>query len=104
MRDIRSIIEELQRHPEFIVADIFTIHDVMEYIQDEIVDVLEDENFELNIDDISEVDKMAMKEYMESMLEQIWRHVDGVYPSFNNLPDLTKKIERAATLEQLLKK
>lgn len=104
MRNIQDIIEELQRHPEYITADIFTLHDVIETLQEEIMDVLEDDNFELNIDDISEVDRLEMKEYMESILEQVWRNVDGIYPSYNNLPDLTKKVERDIALEEILKK
>ena len=105
MRDIRDIIEELQKHPEYIVADIFTIHDVIETLQDEILDYLEsDEDYDLNIDDLSAVDKAAMKEYMESVLEQVWRNVDGIYPSFNNLPDLAKKVEREINIDKLLKK
>jgi hypothetical protein len=45
-----------------------------------------------------------MKDFMESMMEQVWKHVDGVYPSYNNLPDLKKKVDRQISLEEILKK
>jgi len=115
MIDIRDLIEELQRHPDYICADIFTLHDVIEYIQDEINDELMDDfnseinrqralDYELNIDDMSVNDIEAIKDYMENMLEQIWKHVDGIYPSYNNLPDLRKKIDRQIILEKILNK
>lgn len=102
MRDIRDIIEELHRHPDYIVGDIFTIHDVLETIQDEVNDELNDAmyfqedgtmDYELNADELTDADRKAIQDYMENVLDQIWKHVDGVYPSYNNLPDLRKKID-----------
>jgi hypothetical protein len=104
MRDIRDIIEELHDHPDYIVGDVFTIHDVMDYIQDEIAEEIEQDEFELNIDDLSNKDKKAIQGYMENMLDQIWRHAEDIYPSYNNLPDLRIKIDRELNLEEILKK
>jgi hypothetical protein len=109
MRDIRDIIEELHNHPEYLIADIFIVSDVLDYIQDEINDELIEESdlaldYELNIDDLSKADIFAMKEYMESMMDQVWKHVDGIYPSYNNLPDLRKKIDRQIIIEEILNK
>lgn len=103
MRDIRDIIEELQAHPEYLVADIFIVSDVLDYVQDEINSELE-EDYCVDIDDLSASDIFAMKDFMESMMEQVWKHVDGVYPSYNNLPDLKKKVDRQISLEEILKK
>ena len=115
MRDIRSIIEELRSHPDHVVSDIFTMDDVMEHLQDQIsdrrytdmahngLDPDKEEDYELNIDDISEVDKQVIIDYMENIFDHVWGDIDGIYPNYDELPDLAKKVERDLTLIKILK-
>lgn len=116
MRDIRSIIEELRSHPDHVVSDIFTMDDVLEHLQDQIADKRhtdmeylgldpdKEEDYELNIDDLSVGDKQVIIDYMENIFDHVWGDVDGIYPNFDELPDLVKKVERDINLIKILKK
>lgn len=105
MRDIRDIISELRQHPDFVGADILTVDDIIYDLNCQLLDgINEDDEFvEIDYDTLTEKDKDQIIDHVERVFENLWND-QTPFPYWEELQDLSKKLERDSKISRILEK
>jgi len=108
MRSIEEIIEELQSHPDYIAGEIFTIDNVLDDLNDQLINQSEQHiNHEdlIKFEDLSKDDIEYIYRYISDFLESLYDNCDGgVYPYLDQMPDIHKKMIRNLSILNILGK
>jgi hypothetical protein len=104
MRDIQEIIEELRSHKDFLQAEIFTMQDALDDINNQLYaeyDVAEDY---IKREDLTEDDIKHIHNTVEEFINNMYYDGYGPYPVLETMPDVVSRIKRDVAIHKVLSK